>query len=75
MTRDSLISPNRFALYILTDANNFTTACAATREALFAEAARVPLLAPITITHWLRTSRDWKKASEWLWNGGLTVGA
>ncbi len=63
-------------MYILTDANNFTTICDATRECLFTEAARLPLLAPVSITHWLRTGADtWKRVSDWTWNGGLEVGA
>ncbi len=62
------------AMYILTDARQFTTICDANRECLFREAGRVPLLAPITITHWLRTGSDtWKRAADWTWNGGLEV--
>ncbi len=67
------------ALYVLTDSSGFTTACAATRKALFLEAERHPLLSPIRIIHWLRTGdglrhAGWKKASEWTWNGGIEVG-
>ncbi len=67
-------------MYILTDAEGFTTICDATRECLFKEASRVPLLAPIAIVHWLRTSDPfrgnvWRRASDWTWNGGLEVGA
>lgn len=40
------------ALYILTDANGFTTATEPTQEAAFREAGRVPLLAPITVHRW-----------------------
>lgn len=65
------------AMYILTAADGYTTCCEASRDALFAEAARIPLLAPITIVHWIRVGfgDNWKRASEWLWNGGLEVGA
>lgn len=65
------------ALYILTDANGFTTACDATREALFTEAGRLPLLSPITIDHWIPVydppHHTWKHAANWLWHGGETV--
>lgn len=65
-------------LYILTDSEGFTTACYPTRECLFREAERLPLLAPITVVHWIVTgdavrSVGWKRASEWLWQGGLEV--
>lgn len=68
-------------LYILTDSEGFTTACYPTRECLFREAERLPLIAPITVIHWIRVGSGlrtegerWKRASEWLWQGGLTVG-
>lgn len=69
------------AMYILTDANGFTTCCEATQEAAFREAGRVPLLAPIEVVHWARTRTsygtegpliewgDWTLAYRFLWNG------
>lgn len=65
-------------LYILTDSAGFTTACYPSRECLFREAERLPLLAPITVVHWIihgsHMGNEWRRASEWLWQGGLTVG-
>lgn len=57
-------------MYILTDANGFTTCCEATQEAAFREAGRVPLLAPIEVFHWHRGSTpEWHLFHRFLWNG------
>jgi hypothetical protein len=43
-------------LYILTDARGFTTCCAASARDVAAELARVPILAPIEVSHWVRVN-------------------
>lgn len=66
----------RKPFYIMEDSRGFTTACAPTRDAMFEEAGRVPLHAPIRVTSWTPVGdglkvADWKKLDEWMWNGGL----
>lgn len=79
MTPDDDWEPDmrRDALYIMTDARGYTTCCAASRDAMFREAGRIPLLAPITVTSWtpigdgLRAA-DWRRLDRWVWKGGLS---
>lgn len=61
-------------LYILTDAEGFTTCCDATMLALSREGSRRPLMAPIEVFHWIDAARDhrgvsWRLKERWTWTG------
>lgn len=69
----------RSPLYILTDANGFTTCCAATRDAMVEEACRAHLQGSITVVSWTPVTFDpnrhthlpgWRKLDEWVWKAG-----
>ncbi len=63
-------------LYILTDAEGFTTACDATIPALTEEVHRRPMLAPITIVRWVKgatpnATGGWTRADTFMWSTSL----
>ncbi len=60
-------------LYVLTDARGFTTAVEGNAARAAREAARIPLLVPITVHAWTlhgnHLGRLWKKAFTYEWDG------
>lgn len=68
-------------LYVLTDADGYTSACPADAHSLLREVSRLPMRAPILVAHFITTLRIrtvedlgpiypvWAKVREWLYNG------
>lgn len=57
------------SMYVLTDARGFTTCTADTHKALYAEAARVPLLVPVEVRRWQRNTLAWVLRETFNWDG------
>lgn len=60
------------ALYILTDANGYTSCCVASPTVLLREMGRRPMLAPVHVVHWKPIGDntkyvDWRKVEEFEW--------
>lgn len=67
-------------MYVLIDANGFTSCCAMGQAALLREVSRRPMLAPIRVFHWRlhvavnqrvvdhRKWGEWRKVQEFDWS-------